>query len=303
MKRFFKKIIKKIPGMYKMYLWINNMFFCGLTVISPVLNTKMRYYLANNKKLDLKNPKVFSEKLLWLKLNKYMNNPLVIQCADKYKVREYVESVGCGDLLNDLIGVYDRAEYIPWESLPEKFVLKWNFGAGMNIICKNKADMNKSDVIKQLKNWGNNKYWLPFSEMQYKYIPKKIVCEKYLSVEKHKTIPDYKVYCFHGKPLAIFVMHGRGDVISAQFMDTEWNKLENTNKYKGVDFDIPKPACLEKMIESSEKLSKGFEFVRCDFYIVNDRLYFGEMTFTPAGGLCASETRINGKSMGEYINI
>ena len=128
-------------------------YFSILTVISPVLNTKMRYKDAFGKKLDLNNPQTLNEKILWLKLNKYINDPLVIQCADKYRVREYVKSCGCGEILNELIGVWNTAKEIPWEDLPNQFVLKWNFGAGMNIICTDKSKMNKNEVIRQMEKW------------------------------------------------------------------------------------------------------------------------------------------------------
>ena len=150
--------------------FIRETWFDFLTIISPTLNTKARYRYTFRKKLDLKNPQTLNEKILWLKLNKYMKNPLVIQCADKYKVREYVASCGCEDILNELIGVWDSAEDIPWDDLPNEFVLKWNYGAGMNIICTDKTQMDKEKVINQLKEWGRVKCWLSHSEMQYKYI-------------------------------------------------------------------------------------------------------------------------------------
>lgn len=159
---------------------------CAATIVSPTLNTRIRYYLAFKKRLNLKHPKTLNEKLLWLKLNKYMTNPLVIQCADKYRVREYVKESGCEDILIPLIGAWDRAEDIPWDELPNQFVLKWNFGAGMNIVCTDKSKIDRVEILKQLDEWGKSKYWLPYSEMQYKYTPKKIVCEQLLCDEECK---------------------------------------------------------------------------------------------------------------------
>ena len=114
----------------KMYRKVRDIGFDLTTYISPRLNTKLRYRYLFKKRLDLKNPKTFLEKLSWLKLYNYNHNPLVVQCADKYCVREYVKARGYEDHLNVLLGVWDRAEDIPWDELPEKFVLKWNFGAG-----------------------------------------------------------------------------------------------------------------------------------------------------------------------------
>ncbi|RGS76395.1 ATP-grasp fold amidoligase family protein, partial [Coprococcus sp. AF21-14LB] len=239
-----------------------------------------------------------------LKLNDYIQNPLVIQCADKYRVREYIEKCGYSHLLNELLGVYEHAKDIDWNSLPEKFVLKWNFGAGMNILCENKENLNITQTVKQLNKWEKLKYWLPYSEMQYKNTPKRIICEKYLdNTDELGVIPDYKVYCFHGEPLAILVMHDRGHEMKTEFFDINWNSLENTNKYKEVKEPTKEPSCLKEMLEASRSFSTPFPFVRCDFYIISGKLYFGELTFTPAGGLYVSQTKINGKGMEEYLHI
>lgn len=298
-----KNIVKKkFPWILKVYGAYVAFYASALTVISPTLNTKYRYKKGFGKKIDLKNPQTLNEKILWLKLNKYSNDPLVIQCADKYRVREYIKDCGCGDILNKLYGVYDSADEIPWDSLPNEFVLKWNFGAGMNIICADKSSLDIQKAKKQLKKWGKRKIWLPYSEMQYKYAPKKIICEKFLEQEDPTTpITDYKVYCFHSKPEAILVMHDRGKNIKTEFFDTNWNKLENTTNYEQYSISTPKPECLDQMLKACEILTKPFPFVRCDFYISNGKLYFGELTFTPAGGHYLSQTKIHGKDMSEYL--
>ena len=173
-----KGALKKSKWIISCYGRISEARFKLLAAISPTWNTKARYKAAFGKKLDLSNPQTLNEKILWLKLNRYMKHPLVIQCADKYRVREYIKSCGCEDILNELYGVYKKPADIPWDELPNEFVLKWNFGAGMNIICLDKSQMNRDEVIRQLKKWGRRKVWLTHSEMQYKYAPKRIVCEK-----------------------------------------------------------------------------------------------------------------------------
>lgn len=178
-----KEQLKRIKILRLAYNKGIDVFARGLTVISPKWNTEFRFWMTFKRKIDLENPESFNEKLLWLKLNRYMNDPLVIQCADKYAVRDYVTACGCGDLLNEMYGVYDDADSIPWEDLPRQFVLKWNFGSGFNIICPDKSKIDRNEVIRQMKKWGRSRYWLSYSEMQYKYCRKKIVCEKYLSAE------------------------------------------------------------------------------------------------------------------------
>lgn len=296
--------MKKNKLLQSVYSTLLNAYFCLLTIVSPELNTKARFRSAYGRKLSLNNPQSFNEKLLWLKLKKYINDPLVKKCADKYRVREYIEECGYGTILNRIYGVYEHACEIPWDSLPNSFVLKWNFGAGMNIICKDKTILDVEGAIKQLNSWERVKYWLPHSEMQYKGAKKKIICEEYLvDRDNPDVIPDFKVYCFHGEPRAIFVMHDRGHGIKSEFFDVKWNLLENTDKYLKPKNITQKPKCLQEMLEVSRKISSPFPFVRCDYYIVNGKLYFGELTFTPAGGLYTSTTKIEGKDMSDFLHV
>ncbi len=291
---------KMLRGMYHKF-W--ECFYSFTTVVSPKLNSILRYRTAFGRSPDFNDPKTFSEKLLWLKLNNYIKNPLVIKCADKVSVREYVKEKGYGDTLNEIIGIYNSPNEIPWDELPDQFVLKWNFGAGMNIICEDKQKLDKTVVLDKMQKWGRNKYWLPYAEMQYKYIKKKIICEKFLHDEISSCISDYKVYCFNGEPQAILVIHDRFENVTSEFFDIHWNKLENSPKYNSPSALTPPPSCLENMLSAARSFSKPFPFVRCDFYVVTGKLFFGELTFTPAAGIYTSETLVHGKSMAELLNI
>ena len=117
---------------------LERMIQIHLTKISPVWNTRYLYWRKMRKMINLDNPQTFSEKINWLKLFVYHNNPLVIQCSDKFAIREYVKSCGCPQLLNELYGVYNKPEDIEWEKFPGKFVVKWNFGSGFNLFCTKK---------------------------------------------------------------------------------------------------------------------------------------------------------------------
>lgn len=294
----------KVSVARRAYRELRSQVFKLSTLISPTLNTKLRYHYLFKKKLNLNKPETFNEKLLWLKLKDYNHNPLVIQCADKYRVRDYVRDCGYEDILIKLLGVWDSAEKIPWDDLPDKFVLKWNFGAGMNIVCKDKNSLDREQTVMQMNKWQKSKYWLAHSEMHYKYIQKKIVCEEFIECSESETIPDYKIYCFHGKPKAILVMHDRGSSqMSAEFFDTMWQPLDNNGKYAATLKATNRPVCLESMLQAAEKLSAPFPFVRCDFYVVEDKFYFGELTFTPAGGMYTSQTKVDGKDMTDFLDI
>ena len=280
-----------------------------LTVISPKLHAYVVYFVKYKKPLHLKNPQSFSEKVIKLKLEDYNNNPLVKQCADKYAVREYVEQAGCGELLNELIGVIDHPDELDWEGLPQQFVLKLNVGCGCNYICTDKSKEDKSYVLERLESWMNVKPWLGYSEMQYK-TEKKILIEKFLSDSNGNPPVDYKVYCFNGQPEAILYIDGRfSDEMHAGFFDTSWQYLgikQNFKKpYKEFDKGIlpQKPQSLDQMIAAAQALSAGFPFVRADFFEVNGNPVFGELTFTPSGGFEPSEVDINGKSMAELLDV
>lgn len=282
--------------------YIYRRFLQVLCVISPDLNNRAAYFVKNKRLLSLHDPVRFSEKLIFLKLNCYNHDPAVRMCADKYAVRAYIAEKGFQRYLNDLLYVYDDADSIDFSALPQRFVLKWNFGAGYNIICPDKDRLDTEKARKQLKKWGKEKYHLYNGELQYKGIRKKIICERFLG-DNGGTVPDdYKLYCFNGKVRAIFVMSGRGRELRTMFLSPEWEILGNTEKYKPLD-RIAKPKCLSEMIGFAESISGRFPFVRVDLFVIEDKIYFGELTFTPAGGIYASEMEIDGKSMGDLLDI
>ena len=146
----------------------------------PVTATKIAYRKTKRRKLNLKNPQTFDEKMEYLKLYRYADDPLVIQCADKYAVREYIEKHGCGKLLNTLYGVWDSVEDIPFDDFPDQFVLKCTHGCHMNIVCDDKSKFDKKQAISLLSGWMKEKQWKEQQELHYKSIQPRIICEKYL---------------------------------------------------------------------------------------------------------------------------
>jgi len=263
-------------------------FRSSLTLVSPELNTKVVYSAKFHKKLDLNNPQTIDEKVLFLKLKEYASNPLIKQCADKYAVRDYVKEAGCEGNLNELIAVYENVDDIEWDKLPEKFALKWNFGCGHNIICEDKSKLDIENTKSKLKKWQRSRQYLYYSEMQYKGVPKKIIVEKYLESQQGSMLDDYKVYCFNGRPLYIMVCVGRAlGRPKYYFFDKEWTlcRISNDGKNAPAGFSIPKPEALEELLYVAEQLSRPFKFVRSDFYVVDGKVIFGELTFTPSGAM------------------
>ena len=281
-----------------------------MTIISPKLNTRVLYYSKKRKRFNMSNPQTFEEKLLTLKLNNYNHNPLVKQCADKYAVRGFIKEKGLEELLNELYGVYESPEDIPWDELPNQFALKLNVGCGCNYICKDKSSADKTKVYERAKKWLKNNYWLGYAEIQYKNVPKKLLVEKYLSSADGTVPADYKIYCFNGNPTAILFIYFRftGEM-NVGFFDVDWNYLgiEHNKKKKFRDFaaeNMPSAPCaLKKMINASRVLSKDFPFVRVDFFEIDGKAVFSELTFTPAGGFEPSQVNVNGKTMAELLQL
>ncbi len=241
--------------------------------------------------LHLSNPSGLNEKIIWLKLNTYRKNSLVTKCSDKYAVREYITECGYDHILNDLYGVWEKAEDIGWDALPPSFVLKCNHGCGYNILCPDKSLLYKDEIYAKLDRWMHEDYWLVFAEFQYKDIPKRIICEKYLG----NNIVDYKFYCFNGKPLYVLVCVGRSDGKPSHepghedpkfyFFDRQWNLCPLTRDGIESPINIDPPENIVEMWDISEKLCKPFPFVRVDLYETNGQVIFGELTFTPSAGL------------------
>lgn len=255
--------------------------------IFPESCAKAHYFIKFKKKLNLTNPTRLNEKIQWLKFNE-LNNDIYTLCADKYKVREYVSSKGCGEILNDLYGVYDNPQDIDYNALPEKFAIKCNHGAGYNIICDDKSSLDIEKTNKQLTKWLREDFSSLFIEPQYKRIERKILIEKFIENERGGFPDDYKFYCFNGKPYAVMVCVGREKgKPKFYYFDMDWNPLPFEDTVELINNnDYPEmPDGFNKMKEYAMKLATDFKFVRADFYLLNGSVIFGELTFTPSAGL------------------
>ena len=274
-------------------------------MISPNISTKVNYFISKGKLPNLENPKTIEEKLSWLKLNDYSKNPLVRQCADKLAVREYIIEAGYECTLNELLSIYDKLDDVEWGELPNQFALKWTVGARGNYICHDKNKINLEEIHKQLgdwkRQWDKEKPYLVTGEMQYAFAEPRIILEKYLGSDK--TLCDYKIYCFNGVPKAILVLADRSSNTKGIFMSPEWTFISNVSKYTAFSETPEKPNTLEKMVKAASELSKPFPFVRVDFYDGSVDPIFGEMTFTPAGGISLATTQIDGVPMGELLEL
>lgn len=278
----------------------------SLSTLSPKLASKILYKKRFGYKLDLKKPKTLNEKLQWLKLNTYKNNDVITKCVDKYKVREFLYEKQCGEILNDLIAAWDSVDDIDWDNLPDKFVLKCNHGAGYNIVCEDKNTFDIDAAKKKLNLWMKEDYWKLLAEINYKHVPKKIICEKFIETESGDLPDDYKIYCFNGKPTYIMLCQGRKEGNTKfYFLDREWNivPLNRDSIEVTKDFRIEKPEGVEDMFRYAEILSESFPFVRTDFYLENGEIIFGELTFTPAAALDINRLPETDLKFGELLSL
>lgn len=263
-------------------------FFAFLSLLSPRLNTKLLFYKKFGRLPDLEHPATLNEKLLKWKLEEYGTNPVVRQCADKYRVREFVRARGLESCLNKLIAVYDSADEIDWAVLPSSFAMKWNFGCHYNIICPSKEKLDETTVKRQMKTWGREPFWAYFSELQYKGVDKKILVEEYIGTREGLLPQDYKFYCFHGHAHCVMLCDGREEGWPRfYFFDRNFQlmRINRDGKEAPEDFSFPRPKGLEEGFEIADRLSQNFPFVRVDLYLTDRGVRFGEMTFTPSAAM------------------
>ena len=270
-------------------------YVCGKAFLSKV------YYRINvGEKLNLKSPKAFTEKLQWLKLYYCPNEPKVIQCADKYRVRDYIESIGEGQILNELIGVFDSADDIDWDSLPDSFVLKCNHGCGYNIICPDKSKLDIKEATKKLNKWMKEDYSRYAIEPHYSKIQRKIVCEKYLG----DKVVNYNIYCLNEEPVFFSLISGLGDGVDEKL--TYYYVNGEKAEFKNGAFETDNAVLSEKlpeMVEYARKLSKGFPMVRVDLFDIEGRIILSEMTFTPGSAFLRIEPYSADIELGKKLNI
>lgn len=264
---------------------------------------KLLFRLKCGYKLNLENPSTYNEKIQWIKLHDH--NPLMPKCCDKYTVREYVRSKGCGDILNNLLWEgYDPAD-IPFDELPEKFVIKVTHGSTFNIICKEKSKLDRQGAINKCKRWLNAKFLPAYGEWFYGIEKPRVIVEKYLD-DGTGRLRDYKVYCFNGVPRFIGV--DSGDEAQGthykDIYDTEWNLLKGYEMaYPNSSVAIEKPEVLDSLLRYAKILSEDFLHARIDFYIINGKVIFGEITFSNSAGFGKVAPEEFALKMGAYLNL
>ena len=246
---------------------------------------QFQYWMKLHRKLNLKNPRRYTEKIQYYKL--YYRNEKMPICVDKYRVREYLESKGLSNILVKLYGVYEKVEDIPFETLPNKFVLKTSNGSGTNIICRDKNKLSKEKILANVNKFLKQSSASAGREWAYAMGVPKVIIEELL--EDHNSLDgaiwDYKYLCFNGKPEYVVLDIDRFTNHKRNIYDVEWIDQHVISDHPCIDDrTFEKPKNYERMVEIATKLSEDFPAVRVDLYNINGRIYFGELTFFPWSG-------------------
>ena len=283
---------------------------CRLRLLKPIQVARLKYYYKFHRKPDFEHPRDLNEKINWLKF--YGDTSKWADLADKYKVRDYVESLGLGDTLVKLYGKWDDANEIDWDSLPDKFVMKVNNGCGDVLICNDKTKLDKKAAVETYNNLVHSKYGDVSGEPHYAKITPCIIAEELLDITKQpiqsSSLIDYKVWCLNGKPFCIWCAWNRkGHSADVGIYDTEWHYHPEwsvfSQTFKEGDTRLPKPQNLNKMLDVASKLSTGFPILRVDLYEVDGKVYFGELTFTSLGGFMDYLTSEILQKMGAIVKL
>lgn len=272
-----------------------------LSPLSDAVYIRLQY-LRNHRRLpDLRNPTTLNEKIQWLKL--YYRVPLLKRCADKVAVRDYVaERVG-SQYLVPAAGIYASSGDIDFTALPSRFVLKASHGSGWNIICRDRRGFDEEGARALLGRWMQRNFYNVGREWAYDGLEPRILCEEFISGPDGESPWDYKVFCFHGRAHFVQVDYGRFSSHTRVLYDTDWSRIPCALEYPVVEEVSARPQALREMLKIAEDLAADFPFVRVDLYEVEDKIFFGEMTFYPGKGVERFSPRSCDESLGKWLDL
>ncbi len=300
MKNILKKVWKCLKKPSKVLLFLDQK---GIIHLNDKLFLSIRYKSIFNKKLNLENPKSYNEKLQWLKL--YDRKPIYTTMVDKYKVKKYVSDIIGEEYIIPTLGIYNKFDDINFDELPNQFVIKCTHDSGGLVIIKDKKKLNIQEVRKKINECLKKNFYYSGREWPYKNVKPRIIIEKYMVDDVEKELRDYKFFCFNGNVKFFKVDFNRFIEHHANYYDVNLNimpfgELDYLPDYKKK---IDLSSNIYRMIELAEKMSRNIPFVRIDFYNVNGKIYFGEITFYPASGFGKFEPEQWDTKIGEWIKI
>lgn len=276
----------------------------GMRFIPDKMYLQIYYFTRFKKFINFKNPKTFNEKLNWLKI--YDRNSLYTMLVDKYEVKDYVANLIGDEYIIPTLGVWNCFDEIDFEKLPNQFVLKCTHDSEGLIIVRDKSKLDIKKAKEKLESSMKNNFYYIGREWPYKNVKPRIIAEKYMQDGQNKSLKDYKFYCFNGEPKFLYVSEGleNHDTARIEFFDMNFKPAPfSRTDYKTFEVKPEKPHNFEKMKELAIKLSNNFLFLRVDFYEINNKIYFGELTFYPCGGMMTFSPDEWDKKIGDWLEI
>lgn len=292
---------KKIVRLTKQ--WLHDFVAYYLLLDSWYL--RIRYREVFHKSLHLCHPKKFTEKMQWLKIHD--RKPIYHQLVDKYEVKPIIAGIIGEQYIIRTLGVWDKFEEIDWNSLPNQFVLKCTHDSASIIVCKDKSTFNPAEHAWKYNDVYMKRDYYHFENKQwaYKDLKPRIIAEEYIEDDRYDSLSDYKLYCFNGKAKGVYVTINRFTNLSVSMYDMDWNLMPFEHIHPNRGEKIAKPKCLEEMTMLAEKIARYIDnpFVRVDFYEVKGKVYFGEVTFYPEGGMCYFKPEKWDYILGSWIDL
>lgn len=271
-------------------------------IIPDRIYLHIKYYLRTGKRLNLRNPVTYTEKLQWLKLHD--RRPVYTTLVDKYEVKKFVAEKLGEEHVIPLLGVWDSAEDIPFDLLPNQFVLKCTHDSGGLQICRDKSSFDFNAAKKKIQDVLKVNYYWASREWPYKNVKPRVIAEQYMEDAETGETRDYKFFTFNGEPKVMYIATGRGSGETyGDFFDMDFNHLELDIDHRNAPVCPEKPDCFEEMKKAAAVLAKGTPQVRVDFYVINGQYYFGEMTFFHCGGFVNLKPDSWNKVFGDWIMI
>ena len=272
--------------------------------LSPTSYVKHQYKYITHHKLNLKNPVRYTEKLQYLRLYIYPKDPKVIKAAGRAGVREYLTEKGFGECLIPIYGIFDTFDDIDFDKLPNQFVMKCTHACAFNQIVLDKSTFNKEESRKKFNKWLKTNYGKKTVERHYSPIKPQIIIEKYLGSAENLPV-EYKIHVFNGKARNMYVVTGRGKDIRYNNYYIDWTPFDGAqfNGWKKREEGVPVPSNWNEMVKLAEAMAKEFPFVRVDLYNIAGKIYFSELTFTPAKGTLIFDDDKADYEIGEWLDI
>lgn len=271
-------------------------------IIPSKLAIKASYFLAFKRRINLKNPKTFNEKLNWIKL--YYRKPVFTTMVDKYEVKQYVSSIIGEQYIIPTIGIYNRWKDIDFSKLKAPYVIKTTNSSGVVFVIREGEKPDFNQIKKKINKSLKTNYYYHCREWPYKNVKPRILIEQFVSDSIEKNLPVFKFFCFNSEPYLVqTIKNDKTSYETIDYFDMDWQKLDLKQNFNNSEIPLPKPSNFEAMKEIAKVLSKDLPFIRIDLYSVNGNIYFSEFTFFSDAGFTKFYPEKWDRILGDKIDL